>query len=327
LTSAAASKASGRGPRFLVTGHAGFIGSHLCDALVDAGHDVVGIDDLDDYYDPRLKRENVAHLERRGVVTHVLDLAKDPLDAAVEGVDVVFHLAAQPGISAETPFDGYLRNNVVATQRLLEAVRRSCRNSLFVYGSTSSVYGKVAVGAEDVAPAPISAYGTTKLCAEQMVLAAARAGDLRACSLRLYSVYGPRERPDKALPKLLRAAITGTEFPLHEGSEAHTRSFTYVSDAVAGFLATIPRARDLVGEIVNIGSDVETPMPRLLEIVEEVSRKPLRTRRVPPRAGDQTHTRADIGKARRLLGYDPRVPIENGIAKQYAWLAKRIDGA
>jgi nucleoside-diphosphate-sugar epimerase len=310
--------------RVLVTGHAGFIGSHLADALIDAGHDVVGIDDLDDYYDRRLKLANVEHLVRRGLVSHVLDLAKDRFAERLAGVEAIFHLAAQPGISATSTFDQYLANNVVATERLVaEAVKLPALRA-FVHGSTSSIYGLKAVGDEDVAPQPISDYGITKLCAEQIVLAQARAGRLPACSLRLYSVYGPRERPDKALPRLIRAAILGTEFGLHEGSEAHTRSFTYVSDAVAGFVAALAPRGPVVGEVVNIGSDQETRMSRILEIVEEVSKRPLRVTRIPPRAGDQTNTRAEIGKARRLLGYHPTVSIEEGIARQYAWFEKRV---
>jgi len=255
-----------------------------------------------------------------------LDLATDPLADAVRGAEAVVHLAAQPGISSSTPFSRYLANNVVATQRLVEACVGQRSLAVFVNGATSSIYGRVATGPESVAPEPVSAYGVTKLCAEQLVMSATRTGDLPGCSLRLYSVYGPRERPDKALPRLLRAAILGEEFGLHEGSLDHTRSFTYVADAVAGILAAIDRRRDVVGEIVNIGSEAETSMRRVVAVVESAAGKPLRTRTIAPRAGDQSHTRADIEKAKRLLGYAPRVPIEEGIALEHAWVARSLDG-
>ncbi len=311
--------------RVLVTGAAGFIGSHAAEALLALGHDVVGVDSLDDYYDPRLKQENARALEAAGMAFHRLDLATDPLDACVDGVDAVVHLAAQPGISSTTTFERYLRNNVVATQRLVDRLARARPTAFFVNGATSSIYGRHATGPETTAPEPISAYGVTKLCAEQIALAASRAGALPACSLRLYSVYGPRERPDKALPRLLRAAILGEEFGLHEGSETHTRSFTYVSDAVAGIVAAIDRRRDVVGEIVNIGSASETSMRDVLAVVEATAGRRLRTRRIPPRPGDQSHTRANVEKARRLLGYEPKVSLREGIANEHAWVAQRVE--
>jgi UDP-glucuronate 4-epimerase len=303
--------------RVLVTGHAGFIGSHVAEALLDAGHAVVGVDSLDDYYDPALKRANVARLVARGLSDRRLDLAQDPLDGVLDGVDVVIHLAAQPGISATTSFPKYLANNVVATQRLVAESIRAKGLRLFVNGATSSIYGLHATGAEETVPAPISTYGVTKLAAEQLVLAAARVGALPACSLRLYSVFGPRERPDKAFPRLLRACSVGAPFDLHEGSERHTRSFTYVADVAEAIVATIPRRDAVLGEIVNVGSDAETPFRRVLELVEATVGKPLVLRRVPPRPGDQAHTKADVGKARRLLGWAPRTSIEEGIRRTW----------
>ena len=225
----------------LVTGAAGFIGSHLAVRLAEEGHRVLGVDSFNGYYDATIKRANAGEVEAAGAEVRALDLAEDALEEVVRGVELVFHAAAQPGISASTSFETYLRNNVVATQRLLKAARRSDSLGLFVNISTSSVYGADASGDESVEPRPTSTYGVTKLAAEQLVLAAARDAGFPGCSFRLFSVYGPRERPDKLIPILIRSLLEGEPLPLFEGSEHHRRSYTYVGDIVEGLMTVIGR--------------------------------------------------------------------------------------
>lgn len=305
--------------RILVTGAAGFIGSHLCERLVGAGHAVLGLDDYSDYYAPALKRANAADLAALGVVVLPLDLATDPLEAAIAGCDVIYHLAAQPGLAQRASFESYLRDNVVATHRLVEAALRAPTAPALINIATSSVYGADATGDESSVPRPTSYYGVTKLAAEQLVLAGHRSRGLRACSLRLYSVYGPRERPDKLFPTLIRSLLLDEPFPLFEGSERHLRSYTYVDDAVTGLALTLDRLDACNGEIVNIGNDVPISTGLAIEIVEAVVGRRARIEGRPPRAGDQDRTQANIGKARRLLGYEPTTSPQQGLANTVAW--------
>ena len=316
----------------LVTGAAGFIGSHLAERLADLGHAVRGLDCLTDFYARALKELNVAALERRGIPVLPLDLAADDLREAVRDVEIVVHSAAQPGLSATTTFETYARNNITATYRLFEAVRGSPALRGFVNISTSSVYGAVATGSETTEPQPTSYYGVTKLAAEQLVLAAARAQGFPACSVRLFSVYGPRERPEKLYPKLIRAILEDRPFPLFEGSEHHRRSYTYVSDAVDGLVAVLDHAdvfhplEQCVGEIFNIGSDTCITTGEGIRIVEEIIGRPARIEVKPRRSGDQLETHANIEKARRVLGYDPTTPPREGLAREVEWYRQDILG-
>jgi len=308
----------------LVTGAAGFIGSHLAERLAALGHSVVGLDSLTDYYPPELKERTVAELAARGVPTLRLDLAADDLAGAVRGVDVVYHLAAQPGLSA-LPFETYVRNNLIATHRLLDAVRRHASPRLFANVATSSVYGADATGDEEALPRPTSPYGVTKLAAEQLVLAAWRDAGFPACSFRPFSVYGPRERPEKLYPTLIRALLDDRPFPLYEGSERHMRSFTYVGDIVDGLVAALERPEACAGEIFNLGTEAAISTGEGIRIVEELVGRPARIERRPPRAGDQSRTQANIAKARRVLGYDPGTTPREGLAATVAWFRQQPD--
>jgi UDP-glucuronate 4-epimerase len=310
----------------LVTGAAGFIGSHLAERLVAAGHAVRGLDCLTDYYARALKELNVAALEKKGIAVLPLDLAQDDLAAAVEGVDVVFHLAAQPGLSARTPFETYARNNLTATYRLLEAVVGTPSLRGFVYISTSSVYGIDATGSEATEPRPTSYYGVTKLAAEQLALAYARERRLPACSLRIFSVYGPRERPEKLYSKLIRCIFEDRPFPLYEGSQEHLRSFTYVGDIVEGMLAVLSNLDRCAGEILNLGSETAITTAEGIRTVEEIIGKRARMVPQPKRPGDQLRTHANIGKARKLLGYAPTTLPREGLAKQIDWYRECVLG-
>jgi len=306
--------------RIAITGAAGFIGSNLALRLAALGHDVVGVDCLTDYYDVAQKQRNASDVRAAGCELAELDLVEDDLKGVFRGATVVFHLAAQPGNSASVPFEDYLRNNIVATERLLEAVERTDELALFVNVSTSSVYGEHATGPEDSAPAPISYYGATKLAAEQLALYRQRTRGLPACSLRLFSVYGERERPDKLFPVLMRSLLRDEEFRLYEGSLDHSRSFTYVGDVLDAFCAVLERTKALPGEIINIGSDTESTTREAVALVETIAGRRARARTEPRRAGDQLRTSAHIERARRLLGYEPSTPLETGLRAEFEWL-------
>ncbi len=310
----------------LVTGAAGFIGSHLAERLIDLGHSVRGLDCFTDYYARALKELYAGQIKDKGVVFLPLDLAEDDLGSAVRDVEIVYHAAAQPGISTTTAFETYARNNITATYRLLEAVKQSPSFRGFINISTSSVYGADATGDETTEPRPTSYYGVTKLAAEQLVLAHTRDQGLPACSLRLFSVYGPRERPDKLYFKLISYILQDREFPLCEGSEHHLRSYTYIEDAIDGMVAALDNFDRCTGEVFNIGTDVTLTTKEAMRTVEEVIGKPAKIVRVPRRAGDQLKTHANIEKARRLLGYDPATTLREGVEKMVEWYEQHILG-
>ena len=303
----------------LVTGAAGFIGSHLAERLAGLGHDVRGLDCLTDYYDRSLKESNVDALKSKGVTFLPLDLAVDDLGAAVQDAEFIYHSAAQPGISATATFETYARNNITATYRLLEAVKKSPSLLGFVNTSTSSVYGAVATGIEESEPKPTSHYGVTKLAAEQLVLAYTRDKGCPACSLRLFSVYGPRERPDKLYPKLINGLLRDEPVPLFEGCEQHRRSYTYVADVVDGLVVVLDKWDRCVGEIFNIGTDESITTGEGIRIVEEIIGRRVKVDRKPSRAGDQAETHANIEKARRVLGYDPTTTPRDGLGHTVEW--------
>lgn len=299
--------------RAFVTGAAGFIGSHLCEHLLACGDDVVGVDAMTDYYDPVRKRRNVERLlgRERYTFRHG-DLLALPLGELLAEADVVYHLAGQPGVRASwgCEFASYLDRNVQATQCLLEAARGAHLHRL-VYASSSSVYGdaKTYPTAETVCPRPVSPYGVTKLAAEHLCELYRTCYGVPTVSLRLFSVYGPRQRPDMAFSRLIRAAFTGEPFPLH-GDGEQTRDFTYVRDVV-----TAMRQAALgpwVG-VANVGGGRSVTMNQVVSVVAELA-APVRVIRTSAQHGDVRHTAADISLARRAFGYRPRVAIGEGLA-------------
>jgi nucleoside-diphosphate-sugar epimerase len=241
--------------KILVTGVAGAVGSHVAEALKKSGHKVIGLDAFTDYYDVAIKEINASDLKKAGITVLRKNLVHDDVSSVLTDIDVVYHFAAQPGISASTPFQNYLENNIVATQKLLEAVARSTTLKLFVYISTSSVYGARADSDETAEPKPTSIYGVTKLASEQLALAHARDKGLPVTVLRLFSVYGERERPEKLYHKVIKNVLNDEPFTLYEGSEKHVRSYTHVSDIVDACLLVLGKIDAVRGEIFNIGTD------------------------------------------------------------------------
>ena len=234
--------------------------------------------------------------------------------------DYVFHFAAQPGISAAVSFEEYFENNVVATQKLLQFVLHKNKElKLFVNIATSSIYGKEAFYGEEKVPQPASNYGVSKLTAEQLVLFHAREEKLKACSFRLYSVFGPRERPDKLYPKLIEAAFNSTSFTLFEGSEKHLRSFTFIDDIVEGIVSVVGKEELVNKEVFNLGTEIESTTQRGIDCVEQLTKKKIKVIVVPKRAGDQLRTQAVIDKAREILNYNPTTTLEQGIKKHIDW--------
>ena len=310
--------------KILVTGAAGFIGSHLSERLIDLGHEVVGIDCFTPYYDRVLKDLNAVDIKAKGVKLINKDLVTDDLTEYVDGTEVVYHLAAQPGISATEPFETYLNNNIIATHRLIEAVKELPSLRFFANIATSSIYGTDATMAEDAAPEPSSYYGVTKLTGEQLVLSEQRDVGMPACSFRLFSVYGERERPDKLYPRVYRSLFTDYKFPYFEGSEDHLRSYTYVGDVIDAFVMVLDQLDKCNGEIFNIGLDAAITTGEALEILQEVMGIPMKYERKPPRAGDQAKTSADITKARKILGYNPTTTPAEGFAKTGKWYQEKI---
>ena len=311
--------------RILVTGAAGFIASHLCEKLAELGHEVVGLDNFNDYYRPNLKRLNAQDLENNGIKVYEIDLNSNLQPVFEKPYDYIYHLAAQPGISPETPLIDYVTNNIFATQNLLEAVLLYNSNlKSFINIATSSVYGLVANVDENFPAKPISFYGSTKLAAEQLVLGLQRLGKINACSIRLYSVYGPRERPEKLYTKLIENLYSDNPFPLFEGSLKHERSFTYVGDIVDGLTSIIGKESLVAGEIINLGTDEVHTTQEGISIVEGIMNKQLIIDQKPPRKGDQQRTEAIINKARTLLGYEPKVAFREGLKAQVNWYLEKF---
>lgn len=311
--------------RILVTGAAGFIASHLCEKLKVLGHEVVGIDNFNDYYDINLKRLNEKDLNEKGIQIIEAELNSDLSKVFEKPYDYIYHLAAQPGISASTSLEEYVTNNIFATKNLLDAVLKyNATIKSFVNIATSSVYGKVATVDETIPPTPVSYYGITKWSAEQMVLALQREGKINACSIRLYSVFGPRERPEKLYTKLIENLYNDNPFPLFEGSIKHERSFTYVGDIVDGLASIIGKEIEVNGEIINLGTDEINTTQDGIHYVEEIMGKKLIIDNKPPRPGDQEKTAAVIDKARRLLNYNPKVSLKQGLQEQVNWYLEKF---
>ena len=302
----------------LVTGAAGFIGSHVAERCLAGGARVTALDSFHPYYDRATKERNAAAVRAHPAARFLeLDLARDPLAPALEGVDAVVHLAAQPGVRGSwgAQFGSYLDANVLATQRLLEAARDRPL-SAFVYGSSASVYGDGVLDAvsEDALPAPHSPYGVTKLAGEHLAMLYGRNHGLPVVALRYFSVYGPRERPDKAIQRFLVAARSGGSVRvLGDGSQR--RDFTYVGDAVDATLSAL--ARPPVGRVVNVARGRTVALAEVLEVVRRVTGARLPEERGPAEAGDVRTTSADISLARSLLGYDPRTDLEEGVRRQW----------
>ncbi len=310
----------------LVTGAAGFVGSHLCELLLAKGHRVIGLDAFIPYYPRPLKEQNLAQIQRSVANTqhaanfsfHEADLRTADLAALLDGVDVVFHLAAMAGLRRSwSEFDSYMTCNIQATQRLLEAsVQQKIQHFLNI--STSSVYGRFATGNEEAPLAPVSPYGITKLAAEQLCRAYGANFGLPFTILRLFSVYGPRQRPDMGYNIFIRALLADETITV-DGDGTDSRSNTFVADCVQGLVLAFDQRERSVGEAFNIGGGEEVNVNQVLAMLAELSGREPRIVHGPARAGDQRRTVADTSKAQRLLGYQPATSVLEGLRAQLAW--------
>jgi UDP-glucuronate 4-epimerase len=314
--------------RALVTGCAGFIGSHLTEALLDAGYEVLGIDRFNANYDVADKHANLVRATDHGRFELVrADLARARLDPLLVGCDVVFHLAAEPGVRTSwgRGFDRYVHNNVRATQRLLEACAAEPGRRV-VYASSSSIYGDAASlpTREDATPQPLSPYGVTKLAAEQLCRLYHSEHGVDAVALRYFSVYGPRQRPDMAFRRFCRAAAERAPIELY-GDGRQTRDFTFVADVVAATVAA-GVAPGVGGRVYNVGGGSRVSLNGALERLAAIAGRPLDVRRHGREDGDVLHTGADIERARADLGYAPATALEEGLRAEFEWTRARRAG-
>jgi nucleoside-diphosphate-sugar epimerase len=306
----------------LVTGVAGFIGSHLAESLLDGGATVAGIDCFSDYYPRAIKESNLEEVRRHpGFRFTETTIQQADLPALLDGVTHVFHLAAQAGVrkSWGKDFTTYTTNNVEATQTLLEAcVGRPLER--FVHASSSSVYGDRAAipMREDALPQPVSPYGVTKMAAEQLGYLYSVNYGVPVAAMRYFTVYGPRQRPDMAFNRFIRAALRDEPIALY-GDGEQTRDFTFVADAVAATIAAA--VRGVPGTAYNIGGGSRVSMNDVVKIIERIAGRPLTIRREDAQKGDMRDTYADTSLARKDLGFAPKVSLEEGIQAEYRWLA------
>lgn len=307
----------------VVTGVAGFIGSHLAEVLLERGDRVIGVDHFNDYYDPALKRKNVAALQANSAFKLVEgDIQAIDWAILLKEAEVVYHQAAQAGVRASwgTGFRAYTERNINATQVLLEAAKNAPHLKRLVYASTSSVYGNAETlpTYETTPTQPVSPYGITKLAAERLCWLYQQNFGVPITALRYFTVYGPRQRPDMAFHKFFKAVLDDRPIPIY-GDGQQTRDFTYISDAVAANLtaAVVPAA---IGKFFNIGGGSRVVLTEVIDTMEQIVGQPIRRDYVDRAMGDARHTAADVSMARRVLGYEPQVSLEEGLIEEWRWV-------
>jgi UDP-glucuronate 4-epimerase len=310
--------------KIVVTGGAGFIGSHLTERLATDGHEVDVIDCFTDYYDTSIKRRNCSRWMDMGARLHERDLVRDQIDDVVDGAEIIFHLAAQPGVRQSwTHFEDYTSRNLVASQRLFEASSRATVQNVIV-ASSSSVYGNATElpTPESATLRPHSPYGITKKALEDLAHAHAANFGLSCVLLRYFTVYGPRQRPDMAFTRLCAAAIDGTPFPLF-GSGGARRSFTYVDDAVeatvlaAGLSHSAPLA-------INVCGGESAGMLETIAMMERLRGHPLPIQHHPGQVGDVRTTDGSSRLASEILGFAPSTGLEDGLTAQIRWYEQEV---
>jgi nucleoside-diphosphate-sugar epimerase len=308
--------------RALVTGGAGFIGSHLALELLARGHQVVAVDALTASYDPSAKRARAGAVAEAGAIFHEEDLRTADLAPFVGGSDVVFHLAGQPGVrdSWGSGFNAYVEHNVAATQRLLDAAVGAGLHR-FVFASSSSVYGEALrhPTPEHAGLAPVSPYGVTKAAAEMLVAAYAGSFGLPSVTLRYFTVYGPGQRPDMAFHRFIRAILDGRPLEVF-GDGEQSRDVTFVADAVEATIAAA-EAEGVEGRTINVGGGSVITLNECLRTLSRVAGREVEIIYTEPQPGDARHTSADLRRAKELLAYAPAVSLEEGLRAQWEWLA------
>jgi len=313
-------------PKALVTGVAGFIGSHLAERLVKEEFDVIGIDSFEDYYPRWIKEKNIESLLRSPKFTFIeanllsdnlLDPSRTPSN--LKEIDYIFHQAAQAGVrrSWGVDFQVYTNNNILATQKLLE-LSKGLNIKKFIYASSSSVYGNAQSLPirESIPPKPLSPYGASKLAAESLCHLYWRNFGIPVVSLRYFTVYGPRQRPDMAFHKFIKGILRNEEIYIY-GDGRQTRDFTYVSDIVESNLLALQSPS---GEVFNIGGGKRLSLMNALNLIEALLERRARVKKIDAQKGDVHNTWADIEKAERVMGYEPRVSLEEGLKREISWI-------
>lgn len=311
----------------LVTGVAGFIGSTLAERLIRDGHEVVGIDCFSEYYDREIKKSNISSLlETENFEFIEADLNKADLQDLLQGVQVIYHQAGQPGVrkSWGSDFSSYVDANILATQRLLEGVCHSANDiSRFVYASSSSVYGNAEKypTTESDTPQPRSPYGVTKLAAEHLVSLYADNFGVPTVSLRYFTVYGPRQRPDMAFNRFISRTQNGQTLQIH-GDGNQVREFTYVEDIVEANIRAGTAVLD-PGVVINLSGGTSVSVNQVLELLETIHGEPLAVERGAPALGDVFRTGGSTERAKALLDWEPQISIDEGLSLEYEWFAKQ----
>ncbi|MFH1784742.1 MAG: NAD-dependent epimerase/dehydratase family protein [bacterium] len=311
--------------RCVVTGCAGFIGSHLTERLLQAGHSVVGIDVFSDYYGIELKKRNMSSFTHNKDFTLIDgDIVKLDLEGSMHDAEFIFHEAAQPGVrqSWGSDFERYVHDNIMATQKILEFVKDKNIKKL-VFASSSSVYGDSELPMkEQNAVRPVSPYGVSKLAAEHLCYLYWKNYNVPVVSLRYFTVYGPRQRPDMAFYKFIKAMLNGKEVVVY-GDGNQTRDFTYVSDIVDANMRAMQT--DALGEVFNLGGGEQVSVNEVLKVLEKVTGKPAKIRYVEKQKGDVRDTKSDISKATKILGYSPQVKLSKGLEEEVKCIKEEFD--
>ena len=308
---------------YIVTGVAGFIGSHLAETLLAQGENVIGVDLLNNYYDPQLKHNNLVILKQYENFKFIhADIRELDWQKLLASVDVVYHQAAQAGVRASwgAGFIDYTENNINATQVILEAAKQVKSLKRIVYASSSSIYGNAVTmpTPETLCPQPVSPYGITKLAGERLCWLYQRNFDVPVTALRYFTVYGQRQRPDMAFHKFFKAAIEGKAIDIY-GDGQQTRDYTFVKDIVAANLAA-GKVSEAVGEVFNIGGGSRVTLIELLDLMEKVMGQPIKRNYLANAVGDARHTSANITKAQKILGYIPQVSLLEGLTQEWYWI-------
>ncbi|MBD2494076.1 NAD-dependent epimerase/dehydratase family protein [Nostoc sp. FACHB-280] len=309
--------------KIIVTGAAGFIGSHIAEVLLQQGAEVIGIDEFNDYYDPILKRKNIALLNCwsnfKLIEGNIQFLDWQNL---LQDVEIIYHQAAQAGVRASwgDGFRAYTERNINSTQVLLEAAKDAKHLKRLVFASTSSVYGDAETlpTHESICPHPVSPYGITKLAAERLCGLYQKNFNVPIVALRYFTVYGPRQRPDMAFHKFFKAILQDEAIPIY-GDGQQTRDFTFVSDVVAANLAAASAA-EAVGKIFNIGGGSRVVLTEVLDTMAEIVGQPIKKNYIEKAMGDARHTAADISQAQKILGYQPQVSLREGLTQEWQWV-------
>lgn len=310
--------------KILVTGCAGFIGSHLCERLIKENHSVIGIDNFSKYYDRKIKENNIKDLLKRKKFSFFeVDILSKDFNKHLKNIDAIYHSAAQAGVRSSwgTQFNEYVKNNIIVTQKILEKIKENKGIKILVYASSSSIYENSPdfPFKEDSPKIPISPYGVTKLAAENLCHLYYKEFSVPVVSLRYFTVYGPRQRPDMGFNKFIRAILSNKEILIY-GDGSQSRDFTYIDDIVSANIAVL--SKNVIGEAFNIGGGNRITIKRVLNHLEEISKRKINLKFEKRQKGDVEHTAAEITKAKKLLCYSPKTKITDGLTKMYNWYLK-----